>query len=289
MLESLVQDASLARSVEVGRKRYRITESASEEASLALRGARMAEALGRRHFEWYANLAMWAGPELFSSERGNWLDLLKLELPNLLAALRWSLAKAPEDGRTMAGSLRPLWNHTLVDDAAGEGRDLFMKLLGSGEVSSETKKTALEFASRSAQVSHNAEEAASYLRENLEIAREIADGRLLSAALLGSSDAAAIEGDNSSALRLAEEARAHAEAAGDQEITAEALMRMGNFLRARGEYTGASEMLERSLKIFRELNDAEKIETLLHAMGSLRVLQGDYSGAISLLEERREE
>lgn len=273
--------------VELGRNRYRIVDGVIEEAARILSEASMVETLKRRHFDWCATLAMWAGPELFSSERGNWFDLLKLEAGNLIAAMRWSLDEAPDDGVAMAGALLPVW---ISVNGAQEGYGVFIELLRSNRVSSDAKKTALVSAGHAAHAAGNDEEAGMLYAQSFGIAEsELGDKDLMGTAFLVGGDAAALAGDSTSAKSLYERAHLVAEQLGDKEVMAEALMRIGNFLRASGDYSRASKMLEKSLQLFRKLNEPEKIETLLHALGSLRVLQGDYSGAISLLEESSED
>lgn len=287
LLDELVRAGSLSPIVEAGRNRFLIADEAVEEASQILLDANMVEKLKRRHFDWCATLAMWAGPELFSSERGNWFDILKLEGKNLVAALMWSLENAPEDGVGMAGALLPVWLHV---DGAQPGRGLFIDLLKSDRVSSDAKKVALVSAGHAARAAGNEEEARTLYSQSFGIANsEVGDKTLMGVAFLAGGDGAAIGGDVETAEVLYRRANSIAEELGDKEVMAEALLRIGNSLRSRSEYSRASEMLERSLQIFRELNEPDKVDSLLHALGSLKVLQGDYSGAISLLEERSEE
>ena len=72
--------------------RYRMLDTIREFAALQLHTAGEADAVGRRHAEFFLRFAEQAGPAVLANEQSKWYELLELEQGNLRAAFDWLLA-----------------------------------------------------------------------------------------------------------------------------------------------------------------------------------------------------
>jgi non-specific serine/threonine protein kinase len=79
------------------RSRYRLHETIREYAAARLGEAGEAEAIGARHLDYFARLAETAFERFVSPEQAAWLEQIRLEHENVLAALD-RCARSPEEG-----------------------------------------------------------------------------------------------------------------------------------------------------------------------------------------------
>ena len=104
-----------------GQLRYRLLESVRVYAHEQLLAGGDAATAARRHCAYYAELAQQAEKHLlWGSGALDWLARLDRELPNLRAALAWSLSEGGEPGMALklAGQLGHYW-YTRADRAEG--------------------------------------------------------------------------------------------------------------------------------------------------------------------------
>ena len=94
-----------------GTLRYRMLETLRDYGREKLIGAEGQDELGRRHRDWYGQLVRRTADDWFSPRQADWFALLDRELPNLRAALTYSVAD-PDGAQAaleMAGGLWHLW------------------------------------------------------------------------------------------------------------------------------------------------------------------------------------
>ena len=108
-LEALV-DQSLVLAEPHGRDmRYRLLETVREYGLERLAKAGEEDTLRGRHRDWFAALALEAGPHLESPRQPLWLRRLRPEAANLAAALDHALRTDPSAALEMCAVLYPFW------------------------------------------------------------------------------------------------------------------------------------------------------------------------------------
>jgi predicted ATPase/class 3 adenylate cyclase/DNA-binding CsgD family transcriptional regulator len=237
-----------------GRTRYRLLETVRQYALEKLGESGEADAVRSRHRDYYTSLAA-AIDAPAGSEYEQRLDQAEMEIDNLRAAFGWSHENSDiEQALALASSLQPLclargrpreglaWfdavlTHEVAQDAevaaAVRARALADKavldtILGGADSLNQAQQalvlardiedpavlaralTACGYAA-----AYNAELAAEYIAEAIELARELDDKWRLSQILACQADAAIATGDPTAARVAAEEGRDLADAIGD--------------------------------------------------------------------------
>jgi predicted ATPase/DNA-binding SARP family transcriptional activator len=121
--------------------RYRLLEPIRQHTREKLRESGEAEAVGRRHTEFFLALAEKAEPELSRSQQAEWLDRLETEHDNLRAALSWALGREIDSGFRLAGALCWFW-HTR--GYLSEGRRYLEAVANSAAVPPTVRAKALD-------------------------------------------------------------------------------------------------------------------------------------------------
>jgi predicted ATPase len=263
--------------------RYRLLETVREYARLKLIESGEAEELGRRHRDWYLALAERAGPHLTGPEQDAWFRRLEENLPNLRAALRWSLEHGdPEAELRLASALGQFWARC---GRLSEGRTWLAEGLGCGGIPLPLRVRALV---TSGQLAHHAadyEAAAALLWEGLVLARRCGDEEGEVEALVFLGLGATRQGSYNAARTYLLEGLRRAEQSGN--LRGRALSHTGlgalaascgNWVEASWEYQVASEVLQ-------ALGDKWNLAAVLHNLAHARSIAGEHEAARSLFEE----
>src|SRR5262249_21278773 len=143
-----------------------------------------AEAVPRRHAEFFAALAEAAEPSLYSGARQPGVQRLTLEQDNLRAVLRWSAQHAEPAGGGAAVGPRWVW---LWGETGGEGRRWAEDLLRMPGASTRTPARAKALFAAGALAFGQGDFGAVRARceESAAIARELGDRRLQALAMAG--------------------------------------------------------------------------------------------------------
>ena len=210
-----------------------------------------AEAVRRRHAEYYAGFAEQAAERLSGSERLRWLDRLEVEHDNLRAALSWALPAdrtGPDDGRASIGLrlVGPLTWFWYGHGHAAEGRRWLERA-----------------------VDQNAEGTGS------DYARAVHG---LGVLLIQ-------QGEHEAAQRPLERALQLWRALDDPEQVARVLSSLGVMHRMVGELDVARPLLEESIAIARGIGAEERLTTGLSNLAVVEVDARRNDHAIALLEE----
>ncbi|HYO48277.1 MAG TPA: tetratricopeptide repeat protein [Chloroflexia bacterium] len=207
-----------------------------------------AEAIQKRHADYYLSVAEAAEPQLKGVQQITWLDRLEAEHNNLRAALQWSLQHAEVEVALRLGGA--LWRFWLIRGYLSEGRRWLEEALALGEAVVGVVPAAV--------------------RAN---------------ALNGAGNLAYSAGDYAAALALHEESLRLRRELGDKQGMAGALNNIAVVWRDRGDYERASKHFEKSLKLKRELGDKMGIASSLNNLGVVRQRQSNYNAAQACYEE----
>jgi predicted ATPase/class 3 adenylate cyclase len=262
-----------------------LLETVREYALERLSELTEADAIGRRHTEYYLELVEQAESELKGSRQEVWYQQLEADLDNLRAALAWSLAhQDAEVTARLAWALTDLWESRgyLSEglrwlDAAIEQRDnlsrptlakaLFGKsylLLNAGD---------------------HPKQAGALLEESLLLFQELGDTTLTISALSMLGWAANQAGEMDLGLARREQAVALARDQKDRLNLATALSNLGLSLMMRDDHARARVPLEESLALCRALGDLKGVASAIDALAMLELDEGDLTRASSMMEE----
>jgi predicted ATPase/DNA-binding SARP family transcriptional activator len=268
-----------------GEARYRLLETMRQYSWERLRAAGDADAVQRRHAQFFVALAELAEPELYGPAQLIWLDRLEAEHDNLRAALEWALSE-DADGRTelalrLAGSLARFW-HGHAHLAEGL-RWLERALLGGGAPHLRAK--GFGTAGWLARNQGDYRRAAVLLHESLALCRELADQQGIADTLDSLGDVAWDQGELAQAVGFYEESLGLFRGLGEQQRIGLSIGSLGRVLVDQGEYARATELFNESLALLRRLNDQRGIAMSLYGLGRAALEQGDAEQATHLLAE----
>ena len=299
-------------------------ETIREYGTELLAGRSETGEIGRRHASYYLALAEQAGPALTGPEALAWLARLDAEHDNLRAALRW--AREQHDSAAalrLAAALWPFWQQR---GHLSEGRSWLREALHHpAAVTPAVRVTALAGAARLAMDQAAYHEAAERSAQALELARELGDPRVLTAALntrgllaraqdryadsardhqtaleqaraaadrageavalLGLAYAAMFTGDGPRAGALAEESLAAARDSGDRHTLAQVLFLLAWAAGNAGAPDRAEAIATEALGLFRALGDSGEQADVLFMLGSFGINSGDYQRAERLFAD----
>ena len=94
-----------------------------------------------------------------------------------------------------------------------------------------------------------------------------------------------MQGDDTQAAQMFEQALAMADKGGIKQLSAIATMQLGNVAQARGDVAEAVRQFERSLIIFREINDKPNLANMLSLLATVLGEGGQYDRGLALLRE----
>jgi len=266
------------------------------------------EELRREHALYYMRLAEEAEPHLAGAERQKWLDKLEEEHDNIRAALLWATTQglpAVEIGLRIGAAIGRFWH---LRGYYSEGREQLSELLELAKVAEEReadnarsqtmtegvdgqwslevyKARALQWAGHLATLQGDNTSARSLLEEALSIQRELGEKEGMAYSLIGLGTVAFEQGEHALARSLFEESLALRREVGDKQGSAISLNNLGVVAKEQGDYPLARALLEESLSIARELGEKLGVG---YALGNLALMdqeQEDYATARALYEE----
>ena len=322
-MEALVRGGLLQRD-DVAQPRFRLLQTVREYTLQRLAEEGRAVELGRRHVRWVESFARQAEAGLAGPEQASWLGRVEEELPNVRAALDWSLARGePEATLVIASALSRFWR---AHGHPAEARGWLTAGLAQGiDAAPDVRADALWTAGRQAMAQADDEAATALLEDALElfrrlgrrrdevfalselglaaaragdlaaanshceaalaVARELDDQRAISGALTQSASVAAAGGDHERARLHHEEALEIRRRLGDPLLIANALNNLGVAALAAGDLERAEEALGETLEIAREIDDAIHTAGALCGLGQTAALRDETGRAADLLTE----
>ena len=267
--------------------RYRMLESlrefAGEQRTLA-----EDTVLRRRHAEYFLMLAEAAEAQITGPQQATWLKRLEAEHDNLRAALAWALETQPEVGLRLAVALSKFWE---IRGFFHEAQQWLARLLPFA-TGANSPPAGLRLRAQTLNAYANAFEgltdfaaAEAYTAQALAAWRELGEASGMAASLATLGSIAMMREEYEPAVRLLQEARSLAHAAGDERINAGAVHSLGRIALARENWDEASEALTESLALHRALDDRAKAAAALNNLGLVARYRGDMAAARHLLNQ----
>jgi predicted ATPase/DNA-binding CsgD family transcriptional regulator len=207
LVAGLVEKSVLMREEHDSGVRYRLLDTIREYGRERLAEGGDETALRRRHRDYYLELALRASSGWFSAQGPLWRERMRLEHPNLRAALDFSLSGPgeAETGMYLAAVVGFFWR---VSGLLSEGRRWLDRLLALGAEPTLPRAYALWANGMLAVLQNDVPTARSLLDEGLSLARQFGDAPAQAYATLFSGHLALVEGDLVAAADLLEQARA---------------------------------------------------------------------------------
>jgi len=262
--------------------RYRLLEPVRQYAREKLGVSGEAEAVGRRHAEFFLALAEEAEPELTRSQQAEWLDLLETERDNLRAALSWALGRELDSGPRMAGALCRFW-HTR--GYLSEGRTYLEAVASSSAVPTTIRAKALDGLGWIAEPQGDYERAREAYEESLELYRISNDKRGV-ANVLGDLGSLALDrGDYEEATSLLVESLTLHRELGSKEEVVGVLNGLGVLASAKGDREQSISYFSEALALSRGTGNVRRNATSLGNLGITMLVHDNPEQATVLLEE----
>ena len=264
--------------------RYGLLEPVRQYAQEKLEESGEADAIRRRHAEFFLALAEEAAPELIGAQQQEWAERLETEHDSMRAALSWSLEREPETALGLAGALARFWQ---MRARFLEGSEwLEAALRQSGRVEAATRAKLSSEAGTFAFYRADFDRAIVLHGDALELYRDIGDDNGVAFALQCLGAQYSEKGDHERAVPFYEEALALSRSIGDRRTTAGTLHNLAEVERLRGNYERAKTLGMESIALAREIGDKWRLARVVGWVGLAAVWLGDeHDLAEGLLEE----
>jgi predicted ATPase len=247
--------------------RYRLLETMRQFGRERLVAVGEAEALHRRHADYYLALVENAGPHLLGQEQLPYLNQLDAEADNLRVALQWFVESGDAPSGLRLATVVQQWLYYRGRVSEGRGWLERLLLLPEARERNALRASALGWLGRLVQF--RGDEVASHrqAKEAMTIAEEIGDRQVLANVLsttVGWSDTYRVD----AALAVAREI-------GDQRLTSQTLSSLGRTVHYQGDLHQAREYLEESIELARTVGERWTLGLALEVTGELISAEDD--------------
>ncbi|HRW06895.1 MAG TPA: tetratricopeptide repeat protein [Caldilineaceae bacterium] len=267
-----------------GEPRFMMLVTIYDYASAQLADSDEADALRRRHLNYYLTLAEQAETELAGADQIRWLDRLDLELDNLRAALDYALGSGEvELGARLCAALRRFWG---MRGHVSEGRQWLSDLLTQAHaIAPLIRAKTLSAAGTLAEAQSDYAQAVTLQQEALALRQAHGDKTGVAVSLNNLGFLAERQGDYRTARSLYEETLALSREIDYKLYIAISLINLGRLHHVLGEYTATRVYAEESLARNRAMDNQWGIALSLDLFGHLLLAAGDYPTARKYYEE----
>jgi DNA-binding CsgD family transcriptional regulator/tetratricopeptide (TPR) repeat protein len=262
--------------------RYRLLEPLRQYASGKLRVSGEAEEVGRRHAEFFLDLAEEAEPELSKSQQAQWLGRLETEHDNLRSALSWALGRKIDSGFRIAAALCLFW---YTRGYLSEGRRYLEEVAGSAAVPTTVRARALDGLGWIAEPQGDYERARVAYEESLKLYRSSGDKRGVANTLGDLGSLALDRGDYEEATSLLEESLTLHRELGSREDVIGILDSLGVLASAKGDRERSVSFFGEALALSRVTGNVRRNATSLGNLAITMLMHGERERATVLLEE----
>jgi predicted ATPase/class 3 adenylate cyclase len=278
-LQSLVDKSLLRHTGE----RFWMLETIRDYAAEQLAQLEDAEAVRRRHADFYLRLAEEAEPHLTGAQQGPWLARLEAEHDNFRLSLD-SLRNAGlgDEELRLVGALMRFW---YVHGHLREGRSRCDEALAAYDDQSRARLKALFGAGLLAHRLGDYGHARTLMQERLILARRLEDAEGVASSMVGLGLNAHGLGDYGRAAAEFTEGAELARAGGYTWVLAVAVGNLADVALEQGDYPRARAQFEESLGLFREVGDERKIVESLVGLGIVASREGRRDEAEAFLRE----
>jgi predicted ATPase/DNA-binding SARP family transcriptional activator len=267
-----------------GEPRFSMLETIREYALERLEAGDEAEAVRRRHAEYFVALAERVEPLLATAEQDRWRARLGADYANVAAVLAWSIESGSvELGLRLAGALWYFWfDHRFLSDA---DRWLTELLRDAGDAAPRVRAKALYALGIVAEIRGDVARTDEATRRSLELYRQVGDPSGTAFALAAAAQAAVQRGDRDDARDKLEEALALHEQAGDRFGLRRGLHLLGVLLAEAGELDRGRDLLRQSTALAGEDGNRFEVATSLHSLADLELSAGHVDAAEAAYRE----
>jgi predicted ATPase/DNA-binding CsgD family transcriptional regulator len=205
VVTGLVDKSVLVSETVGGVVRYRMLETIRDYGQEKLTDARERDELRRRHRDWYRRLARRFEVDMISSRQPDWFARVDRELPNLRAAMDYSLAD-PDEAEPAVAIPAGLYMYWLVRGLHREGRSRLDQALARHSDVTMTPVTALYAGAVLASLQGDLPAVSTRARQGYEAAERLGDARAHAIATSTDGVLARTRGDLAEAARLSGQA-----------------------------------------------------------------------------------
>ncbi len=281
-LASLV-DKSLLRRVEGDEARFRMLQILREYALERLHESGEADAVARRHADYFLQLGEAAEGELTGPLEAEWFARLELEHDNLRAALAYFLEQDAERALRLAVALRRFWQ---VRGYLGEGRRVTEAALAdAGEAPAISRAKALNSLGVLAGEQGDLDSAGTFLEGSLAASREANDPWRVAAALNNLGNIALYRGESEDARKRYEEAAAVWRELGDTAGVCVAVENLGSVALGQGEIDRAVELFEEAAELAERSGRVRDLASTRRSLARALLLKGETERPVQFVEE----
>jgi len=265
--------------------RYRLLETIREYSREKLSESREADAIRKRHADFYLRFVEPARYELLGERQQEWFHLVASDYDNIRSAFQWFRSQ-PDGTAAMLKIVTAIRQFWLVRGDYSEGREWANAALErAGEPRGMQHIGAMETAGDLANAQGDHDAARDIYECILKIAQAHADGKWIGTGLFSLAKVAYSQCDFQRARMLFEESLSAWRRAEYRLGVAGALGNLGHIAYVQANYSVAQNYFEQSLAGFRELRATEGIASLLMSLGHLAYIQGDYAQTRALVED----
>jgi predicted ATPase/transcriptional regulator with XRE-family HTH domain len=284
VLASLMESSLvLRREAATEEVRYRMLETIREYAAERLTASSEENVILRRHAEFFRDLAEEAEPHLTGEGQARWLAILEEERPNIRAALDWAERAEAESALRIASAIWRFWQQS------GPLADLRVRLerlisLPGAQHRNSVRARALSALGGIAYWQNDYGRLREVYEEEVDIAREVGDPRLLSRALFDFSFIPLIGRDLDGCEELLRESLTLAEGR-DPFLAAQIWSGLGYLDVFRGNTAAAIAPIQRAVATYRELEERSFLCESLVGLAGAQLVTGNIEAARRHIEE----
>jgi tetratricopeptide (TPR) repeat protein len=267
-----------------GEIRFAMLATIREFALERLEASGEAEAVRRRHSEYFLEVAERTAEKLSGALQARWLEALARDLENIRAALTWTAdAQEPEMLLRLATSL---WRFWIARGHLREANRWLSEALARGANQPPRLRAPALYALASVASSQGDVERGSELSsQGLALYRELDDTSGVAKALSVVADCVERRGDRGRARSLREESVELFRHIGDKQGLAIMIGNLGYAAFKEGDLERAMRLTEQTVAIQREIGDLEGLAVSLQNLAFIGLVEGRYEEATPLLEE----
>jgi predicted ATPase/class 3 adenylate cyclase len=286
-VESLVDKGLLREEVTGGEPRFVMLETVHEYAREKLEESGQAEAVRRRHAEFFFALAEEAEPAMLfgGSEQAAWLRRLDTEHDNMRAALSWSLEGGdPGLGLGLAGVVWWFWK---AQGHYSEGRRWLEEALlkGGGAAPTAARAGTLSGLADILRLQGELDRAEAYHKEALALYKALGNQDRAAFELRALGWVAVYRGDAAQATTLFEETLAAIRESENQKMIPGILAGLAWIAADGGDFERAQQLWGEDLALARQEQDSSSEAVTLFNMGYTELALGNQERASALVEE----
>lgn len=267
-ITSLVENSLLVQAETANdESRFRLLEIAREFALEKLEANGEAEAIRKKHAEFFLKLANKAEFQILSEEGEKWLDIIEEDYKNFRAAFFWAEAADALTAVGLAGSLRDFW---FFRSQLTEGREWFERALKIGDDAPAALRFKL-FSGLGQAAKHLGDYAASQkaFQSGLAVGKESKDFQQIAAANRGLAAVAKMQGDFAAAEKFYKEGLAHSRRVDEKFGIGVTLNALGDLARLKDDFKTARPLFDEALAICREIGVKQGIGCILNNLGAV--------------------